>query len=89
MSAHEEAATPDAYTPDAQALVKSVADLLILVFIHGFKGDDETFLEFPKRLQHILTDTVPQCTVESIVFPVYEVRNIVVSNSCLIFISHV
>ncbi len=59
---------------DEKALTKSVSDLLILVFIHGFKGDDETFLEFPQRLQHILADTISHCNVESIVFPVYEVR---------------
>ncbi|KAF8917847.1 hypothetical protein CPB85DRAFT_1373990 [Mucidula mucida] len=57
---------------DEKALTTSVSDLLILVFIHGFKGDDETFLEFPQRLQHILADTISHCNVESIVFPVYE-----------------
>lgn len=62
---------------EEQALIRPVSDLLILVFIHGFKGDDETFLEFPQRMQHILTDTVPHCKVESIVFPVYEVCRII------------
>ncbi|KAF5358946.1 hypothetical protein D9758_004748 [Tetrapyrgos nigripes] len=47
-------------------------DLLIVVFIHGFKGDDETFGKFPQRLQHILTETIPSCNVECVVFPAYE-----------------
>ncbi|KAK0498596.1 hypothetical protein EDD18DRAFT_1104114 [Armillaria luteobubalina] len=57
-----------------KAVTQPTSDLLLLVFIHGFKGDDETFLQFPQRMQHILSDTIPDCTVESIVFPVYETK---------------
>ncbi|KAK0230978.1 hypothetical protein IW262DRAFT_1453901 [Armillaria fumosa] len=57
-----------------KAVTQPTSDLLLLVFIHGFKGDDETFLQFPQRMQHILSDTIPHCTVESIVFPVYETK---------------
>ncbi|KAG7449035.1 uncharacterized protein BT62DRAFT_888030 [Guyanagaster necrorhizus] len=53
---------------------QAVSDLLLLVFIHGFKGDDETFLQFPQRIQHVLSGTIPDCTVESIVFPAYETK---------------
>jgi hypothetical protein len=53
--------------------VANVSDLLLVIFIHGFKGDDETFGKFPQRLQHILTETVPSCKVECVVFPAYEV----------------
>ncbi|PBL02342.1 hypothetical protein ARMGADRAFT_1005737 [Armillaria gallica] len=57
-----------------KAVTQPASDLLLLVFIHGFKGDDETFLQFPQRMQHVLSDTIPDCTVESIVFPVYETK---------------
>lgn len=52
-------------------------DLLLVVFVHGFKGTDETFGAFPKRLQHILTETIAQVSVECIVFPAYEVGRII------------
>ncbi|KIY74107.1 hypothetical protein CYLTODRAFT_364445 [Cylindrobasidium torrendii FP15055 ss-10] len=59
---------------DSKALSKKPSDHLVIVFIHGFKGDDKTFLEFPQRLQHILEHTIPDTKVESIVFPVYETK---------------
>lgn len=40
---------------------------------HSFKGDDSTFLDFPSRLAHNLQETIQHVTVESIVFPAYEV----------------
>jgi hypothetical protein len=40
-----------------------------------FKGDDSTFLDFPSRLAHNLQETIQNVTVESIVFPAYEVRS--------------
>jgi hypothetical protein len=48
-------------------------DLLLVIFIHGFKGDDETFGSFPDRLQNILSTSIPSVKVECIVFPQYEV----------------
>lgn len=48
-------------------------ELLLIVFVHGFKGTDSTFSDFPQRLQHNLAETIPNVTVESIVFPAYEV----------------
>lgn len=41
--------------------------------VSRFKGDDATFGEFPQRLQHNIGQTVEYATVESIVFPAYEV----------------
>lgn len=63
----------------SSALTKVDPELVLLIFIHGFKGGDETFGEFPQRLAHNLRQTIPNTTVEPIVFPAYEVR------SCLFF----
>ncbi|KAF7301822.1 DUF676 domain-containing protein [Mycena indigotica] len=49
-------------------------DVLLIIFVHGFKGTDQTFSQFPERLQHILTETVPDVSVECIVFPAYETK---------------
>ncbi|KAG7096776.1 hypothetical protein E1B28_004186 [Marasmius oreades] len=49
-------------------------DILLLIFIHGFKGDDNTFAQFPQRLTNILLDSLPDFKVESLMFPVYETR---------------
>ncbi|KAH9844147.1 uncharacterized protein C8Q71DRAFT_731474 [Rhodofomes roseus] len=49
-------------------------DLLLVIFIHGFKGTDSTFVQFPQRLQHILSETIPNTVVECIVFPAYETK---------------
>ena len=50
-------------------------ELLLLVYIHGFKGTDESFEKFPERLEHMLSETIPDVIVESKVFPAYEVWN--------------
>ncbi|KAJ3477885.1 hypothetical protein NLI96_g10159 [Meripilus lineatus] len=55
----------------AEAIPK---DLLLIIFIHGFKGTDSTFGHFPERLRHILTETVANAIVESVIFPVYETK---------------
>ncbi|CAK5280034.1 unnamed protein product [Mycena citricolor] len=49
-------------------------ELLLLVFIHGFKGTDQTFRDFPERLQHVLTETVGNLDVQCVVFPAYETK---------------
>ncbi|EIN10898.1 hypothetical protein PUNSTDRAFT_125531 [Punctularia strigosozonata HHB-11173 SS5] len=49
-------------------------ELLIIVFIHGFKGTDSTFGPFPERLRHVLGETIDNVIVESIVFPAYETK---------------
>jgi len=52
----------------------SPPNVLLIVFIHGFKGDDTTFGNFPSRLQHILSETVQDTVIESIVFPAYDTK---------------
>jgi hypothetical protein len=41
--------------------------------VHRFKGTDSTFGEFPERMQHVLSETIRNIHVESVVFPAYEV----------------
>ncbi|KAJ1032745.1 hypothetical protein NDA16_000766 [Ustilago loliicola] len=49
--------------------------LLLLVFIHGFKGSSETtFEDFPSRLAYNLQETYPGLHVKSIVYPTYDTR---------------
>ncbi|KAJ3509253.1 hypothetical protein NLJ89_g5321 [Agrocybe chaxingu] len=57
-----------------KASIKAETELLLIIFIHGFKGTDETFGEFPKRLEHIISETVSNITVECLVFPAYETK---------------
>lgn len=63
-------------THDKGALVatETPSEILLIIFIHGFKGTDETFGDFPKRLEHVLSETVDNMRVESVLFPAYEVR---------------
>ncbi|KAJ1654716.1 hypothetical protein IWQ61_005398 [Dispira simplex] len=49
-------------------------DTLLLVFIHGFRGDDFTFKDFPERLRTVLTNSVQALDVESIVYPQYRTQ---------------
>ncbi|EPQ59080.1 hypothetical protein GLOTRDRAFT_70221 [Gloeophyllum trabeum ATCC 11539] len=53
---------------------KVAGEQLLVVFIHGFKGTDETFGAFPERLQHLLAQTTEGIDVECIVFPAYETK---------------
>lgn len=74
---HETTAAVPTHIPEPHyedlAMTKCVRDLLLIVFIHGFKGTDETFGGFPERLQHVLTETISHVSVECTVFPAYEV----------------
>ncbi|KDR83957.1 hypothetical protein GALMADRAFT_111021 [Galerina marginata CBS 339.88] len=63
--------------PDSLALMKVEPELLLLVFIHGFKGTDETFADFPKRIEHLLSQIVPQQKTEAVIFPAYEDKAVV------------
>ncbi|KAI0382348.1 hypothetical protein F5Y04DRAFT_288067 [Hypomontagnella monticulosa] len=47
---------------------------LLLCFIHGFKGDDDTFRSFPQDLQERVSRQLPDHNVVSIVYPKYETR---------------
>ncbi|KIJ57129.1 hypothetical protein M422DRAFT_773813 [Sphaerobolus stellatus SS14] len=58
----------------SKAIIPLPQELLLCIFIHGFKGDDETFGDFPARLQHILTETIDDVKVECLIFPQYETK---------------
>lgn len=47
---------------------------LLLVFIHGFKGDDDTFGRFPSTLGAHVARALPQLAVRTLVYPQYETR---------------
>ncbi|PKI85698.1 hypothetical protein MVES1_000262 [Malassezia vespertilionis] len=48
---------------------------VLLVFVHGFKGDaKKTFGTFPERLAHILHQTHPQWHIDAVVYPTYATR---------------
>ncbi|KAG1783133.1 hypothetical protein EV702DRAFT_1191570 [Suillus placidus] len=60
---------------DSLAVIKQLPpDLLLIVFIHGFKGTDTTFENFPSRLEHVLTEIIENLKVECILFPAYETK---------------
>lgn len=49
--------------------------LAVLVFVHGFKGDDKTFGDYPSRLQHSIATTLgPESDVHAWVYPAFETR---------------
>ncbi|KPI38566.1 uncharacterized protein AB675_4265 [Cyphellophora attinorum] len=45
---------------------------LLLVFIHGFKGNDDTFATFPKHLQALVSNALPNISVTPLVYPKFE-----------------
>ena len=47
---------------------------LLLVFIHGFKGSDDTFGNFPNDLRALLAHTLPKIDIVSVQYPRYETR---------------
>ncbi|KAM7185667.1 hypothetical protein V8F33_012285 [Rhypophila sp. PSN 637] len=50
---------------------------LLLCFIHGFKGDDDTFGKdygFAKHLRQLVAKELPKVNVNVIVYPTYETR---------------
>ncbi|THH05910.1 hypothetical protein EW146_g9773, partial [Bondarzewia mesenterica] len=55
------------------------SDIILIIFIHGFKGTDTTFESFPSRLQHVLSETIENAKFECIVFPAYETKGDLVS----------
>lgn len=64
-SAHDTTSTPRAMAPKTRNL--------FLVFVHGFKGDNDTFGEFPRHLAKILQGAVPSdIRVWPIIYPQYE-----------------
>ncbi|KAK8162315.1 hypothetical protein BKA80DRAFT_289862 [Phyllosticta citrichinensis] len=47
---------------------------LLLVFIHGFKGGDDTFGKFPQHLRAVVSNARPKISVEVATYPKYETR---------------
>ncbi|KAJ5682350.1 hypothetical protein N7462_005515 [Penicillium macrosclerotiorum] len=47
---------------------------LLLAFIHGFKGDDDTFGKFPENLQGVAAKALPAVKVATAVYPKYETK---------------
>ncbi|KAM5351426.1 hypothetical protein ACJ41O_004149 [Fusarium nematophilum] len=50
---------------------------LLLCFIHGFKGGEDTFgvdYQFTKDLRELVAEALPKIAVEAIVYPKYETR---------------
>ncbi|GAM89061.1 hypothetical protein ANO11243_070950 [Dothideomycetidae sp. 11243] len=47
---------------------------LLLVFIHGFKGGEDTFAKFPEHLQTLVSDALPNLNVLTAVYPKFETR---------------
>lgn len=52
----------------------SPPDLLLIVFIHGFKGSNGTFHSFPGRVERQLATLVDNVESECITYPAYETR---------------
>ncbi|KAM7215354.1 hypothetical protein V8F06_009215 [Rhypophila decipiens] len=48
--------------------------ILLLCFLHGFKGSDDTFGDFPKHLEASVAESLPDDLVTSVVYPKYETR---------------
>ncbi|KAM0749837.1 hypothetical protein T439DRAFT_290110 [Meredithblackwellia eburnea MCA 4105] len=53
-----------------------MAELVLLVFLHGFKGGADTFDAFPERITHILSQTYPSnlFTFKHVLYPPYQTR---------------
>ncbi|KAJ6160596.1 hypothetical protein N7470_003992 [Penicillium chermesinum] len=47
---------------------------LLLVFIHGFKGGDDTFATFPEHLRVVVSKALPNIAVQTAVYPKYETK---------------
>jgi hypothetical protein len=47
---------------------------LLVVFIHGFKGGDDTFGTFPEHLRGLVSRALPAVKVTTAVYPKFETR---------------
>ncbi|KAG4441256.1 hypothetical protein IFR05_003247 [Cadophora sp. M221] len=47
---------------------------LLLCFIHGFKGGDDTFGGFPEHLRALVSHALPKVDVRAIIYPKFETR---------------
>ena len=48
--------------------------VLLLCFIHGFKGNDDTFQHFPEDLKRTIASNLDDNHIESVVYPKYETK---------------
>ncbi|KAI9574668.1 hypothetical protein HD554DRAFT_2166134 [Boletus coccyginus] len=67
------ATTPE-QQPDKGTSSPVPKDVLLIVFVHGFKGTESTFENFPSRLKHVLSESEGDLPVECLVFPAYETK---------------
>ncbi|KAF3766947.1 hypothetical protein M406DRAFT_252258 [Cryphonectria parasitica EP155] len=54
---------------------------LLLCFIHGFKGNDDSFGHFPEDLKRTVSSELPDHRVESVVYPKYATKGELVEAS--------
>lgn len=54
--------------------------LLLLVWIHGFKGGDHTFGDFPTRISTVLQQVHPLVTFVNVLAPAYDTRGVLVDS---------
>ncbi|KAK9429066.1 hypothetical protein V1505DRAFT_375169 [Lipomyces doorenjongii] len=47
---------------------------LLIVYVHGFKGDSTTFLQFPQHVEQRLKQIYPSTTIVSVVYPPYDTK---------------
>ena len=48
--------------------------VLLLCFIHGFKGNDDTFQHFPEDLKKTINSNLNDEHIETVVYPRYETK---------------
>lgn len=60
--------------PSQHTTANNMRKTLLLVFIHGFKGSDNTFNDFPKDLRALLSTALPHIDVLSVQYPRYDTR---------------
>lgn len=47
---------------------------LLLCFIHGFKGGDDTFGGFPEHLRALVSHALPNITIKAVTYPKFDTR---------------
>lgn len=52
--------------------------VLLLVWVHGFRGGDDTFASFPSRIVDTLASLRPNLAVKALVYPAYDTRGFLV-----------
>ncbi|KAH8917996.1 hypothetical protein BT69DRAFT_1338601 [Atractiella rhizophila] len=67
-------AAPSISFPGLALIKPPPTTILLLVFIHGFKGSSVSFSSFPSRLVSILSASLPNYSVHSLVYPTYDTR---------------